>query len=345
MPPSSGEGSGEAQTLDLIVTLVCAVVIAVHAWDRYNTPERNRVSTTRSAFLFTGAGYVGASLLIFLLLSQVVLQPGGLTRWLQLALEVEGPKALLEKYCAPPVLAAFILTVLLPHTPILNSADEWLLRRFQAWGSIPSGVRDLASKLAPQALRIGQAEVNELDQWIEAEGEIPNELAKLIGVDPPETPRGGLTRVLRLYRELQKLEATQTYEFAFRSRHEVWQAIQDDFRVFLAESQAFFVLFEELKPLAVAAGEEALARAKRCYREICKKMHRDMSELLAQLLLIVEGSGQRIVNRLLPIGVDETRVGPELQVGPFLFIGAMMIFGMLGVVSVISRRAAISRPP
>src|SRR6185437_16976440 len=38
--------------------LVCAVVVAVHALDRYNTPESNRVSTTRAAFLFTGAGYV-----------------------------------------------------------------------------------------------------------------------------------------------------------------------------------------------------------------------------------------------------------------------------------------------
>lgn len=67
--PVGGLSQQTQQTADLLVTLICALVVAIHAWDRYNTPESNRVSTTRSAFLFTGAGYVGASLLLFLLLS------------------------------------------------------------------------------------------------------------------------------------------------------------------------------------------------------------------------------------------------------------------------------------
>ena len=334
------------QTADLLVTFICALVVAVHAWDRYNTPETNRVSTTRSAFLFTGAGYVGASLMLFLLLSQVALKPGGMTQGLQFFFEIEGPKALLEKYCAPPVLAAVILTVLLPHTPILSSADEWLLKRFQAWGSIPHGVRDLAVKLAPQALRLGSAEVAQLQEWIESEGDIPNELLKFVGAEPAETARGSLTRTLRLYRELQKLEAISAYEFAFRTRQATWEGIKDDFRVFLAESQAFFVLFEQLTTLEGTAGETALAKSKKCYRDICRKMHRDMSEFLAQLLLMVEGSDQRIVNRLQPMGVaSSTRVGPDMPVGPFLFMGAMMIFGMLGVVSVVSPHHSNVLPP
>ena len=50
-------------------------------------------------------------------------------------------------------------------------------------------------------------------------------------------------------------------------------------------------------------------------------MHRDLTEFLAQLLLMVEGSDQRIINRLQPMGfVSSTRVGPEMQVGPFVFM-------------------------
>ena len=61
---------------------------------------------------------------------------------------------------------------------------------------------------------------------------------------------------------------------------------------------------------------------------------------------MVEGSDQRIINRLQPIGfVSSTRVGPDMQVGPFLFIGAMMIFGMLGVVSVVSPHQSHILPP
>jgi hypothetical protein len=323
------------RTWDLVVTLTCAVVVGVHAWDRYNTPESNRVSTTRSAFLFTGAGYIGASLTIFLLLSQVALQPGA--HGVLAVLEIEGIQEILKSYCAPSVLAAVILTVLLPHTPILSSADDWLLRRFQAWGSIPQGIRNLAGKLEPKALRLGPADVLELQDWIKAEPEIPDELANIVSADPPETSRGSLARVLRLYRELQNLEAASGYQFAFRSRQDTWQGIEEDFRVFLAESHAFFVLFEQLKPLEGTASEAALAKAKKCYREICRKMHLDLTEFLAQLLLMVEGSDQRINNRLQPIGfVASARVGPQIQVGPFLFMGAMMILGMLGVVSIVS---------
>src|SRR5271166_2168831 len=90
-------------TRDLIVTIICAAVVAVHAWDRYNTPESNRVSTTRSAFLFTGAGYVSASLILFLFLSQVALQPGALPRGVLAVLEIEGIQAILNHYCAPQV--------------------------------------------------------------------------------------------------------------------------------------------------------------------------------------------------------------------------------------------------
>jgi len=330
---------------DLLVTLICAAVVAVHAWDRYNTPKSNRVSTTRAAFLFTGAGYISASLILFLFLSHA-LKPSALPKGVLAVLELEGIEEILKNYCAPPVLAAVILTVLLPHTPVISSADDWLLKRFQAWGSIPQGVRNLAGKLAPQALQLKPADVAQLQAWIEAEEELPNELTKIVSADPAETSRGSVTRILRIYRELQNLETAPGYQSAFRSWQDVWQGIKEDFHVFLAETQAFFVLFEQLSPLEGTAGEAALARAKKCYRDICRKMHRDATEFLAQLLLMVEGSDQRIGNRLQAIGfAAPPQPGPRLQVGPFVFMGAMMIFGMLGIVSLGSPHPGQGLPP
>ena len=328
-------------TADLVVTLICAAVVAVHAWDRYNTPETNRVSTTRSLFLFTGAGYVSASLILYLLLSEVLLRPDT-----GLFLGLEGPKKILSDYSSPPVLAALLLTVLLPNTPIISEADRWLLERFRLWGRIPHGVRNLAQELTPQALHVTPAEVAELQAWIAAEGEVPDDLAGVVSAEAPETARGGLARVLRLYLELQKLETAVAYRDAFRSQQDAWLAIKEDFRVFLAESQAFFVLFEKLTPLEGTAGETALTKNKRCYRDICRKIHGDMTEFLAQLLLMVEGSDQRIGNRLQAIGfVPPAQPSPHMQVGPFLFMGAMMIFGMLGVVAVVSPQHGQVLPP
>jgi hypothetical protein len=334
-------GSLSPHATDLVVTAICAFIVAVHAWDRYNTPETNRVSTTRSLFLFTGAGYVSASLILYLLLSEVLLRPDT-----GLFLGLEGPKKILSDYSSPPVLAALLLTVLLPNTPIVSEADRWLLERFRLWGRIPHGVRNLAQELTPQALHVTPAEVAELQAWIAAEGEVPDDLAGVVSAEAPETARGGLARVLRLYLELQKLETGIAYRNAFRSQQDAWLGIKEDFRVFLAESQAFFVLFEKLTPLEGTAGETALTKNKRCYRDICRKIHGDMTVFLAQLLLMVEGSDQRIGNRLQAIGfASPAQLAPHMQVGPFLFMGAMMILGMLGVVSVLSPQRAHVLPP
>jgi hypothetical protein len=350
MEHSAGDLTQQTQAADLLVTLFCAIVVAVHAWDRYNTPESNRVSTTRTLFLFTGAGYVSGSLTLFLLLSEVVLNPGLLTfgvasdvlkSGVLIVTHVREFQEILRAYCAPPVLAAVILTVLLPHTPIVSTADRWLLERFQTWGRIPQGVRNLTQELTPQALHLAPADVAELQEWIAVEGEVPEDLAGIVSAEAPETVRGSLARVLRLYVELQKLEMVSAYRSAFRSQEDAWLAIKQDFRVFLAESQAFFVLFEKLTPLEGTAGETALTKNKRCYRDICRKIHKDMTEFLAQLLLMVEGSDQRIGNRLQTIGfAAPAQPSPHMQVGPFMFMGAMMILGMLGVVSVLSPQHA-----
>jgi hypothetical protein len=49
-------------TDNLYVTLACALIVVFYAARRYNTPETNRLSTTRSLFFLAGVGYVAASL-------------------------------------------------------------------------------------------------------------------------------------------------------------------------------------------------------------------------------------------------------------------------------------------
>jgi len=319
-------------TDNLYVTLLCALIVTFYAARRYNTPETNRLSTTRSLFFLTGVGYVAASFTLFLLLCEVALKPGVLT-----FLGVEDVQRAIGAYAAaPPVLAAVILTTLLPHTVVVSAADHWMLKRFQSWGRIPHGVRNLADKLDAESFQMRAGDVAKLREWIFADSDIPNEVANDLGAEAAESASGGLARVVRLYSELQRLEALPSYRGAFRSRPDTWQAIQANFKVFIAESQAFFVLFEQLKPLAETAGEEALRRAKRCYRGICEKSYRDMTEYLAQLLLIVEASEARINSRLQSIGFFTTEeVCPHLDVGPILFMGFVMTVGMLALVAVV----------
>jgi hypothetical protein len=318
-----------SSTSGFVVTLVCALVVLMHAAHRYDTPETNRFSTTRMLFQTTRAGYVAASLALFFLLSQFVLMPR--------VLPVPGFDAIKEsiaQYSAPPVLAALLITAILPYFPVINASDAWLLRFFQSLGSIPFGVHNLAGSLTLSALQFGEADVKQLQNWILDDSDTPRELASFVSADRYETVRGGFSRVLWLYLELQKLQASPTYRVSFRSRQDAWDAIQQDFRVFIAQSQAFFVFFDQLN-VEGAAGENALATAKKSYREICLNMYRHTAEFLAQLLVIVEGSDHRIGNRLRSMGFSApTNSYLSMEVGPLLSMAAMVIFTLLGVVSV-----------
>ncbi len=317
---------------DPLVTLVCALVVAFYAAKRYNTPDTNRLSTTRSLFLLTGAGYVTASLALFLILCEIVLRPGILE-----FIGVSDVQKLVAQYTAtPPVLAAVILTTLLPNTAVISAGDAWLLKRFQVWGSIPQGVRNLADTLTQNTLPVTDAVLSNLQDYMLSDGDIPNELTTRISADSSGTSRGNLTRVLRLYQELEKLEGSPDYAKAFRVRQDAWQAIRADFRVFTAQSQAFFVLFDQLTPVEGSAGTNALKQARDRYNDICRKLHAHLAQFLAQLLLMVEGSDVMIKNRLQSIGfcIVEPPCIP-LPIGPFVFMGVVMIVAILGVVAVV----------
>jgi hypothetical protein len=317
-------------TEDVFLTLACGLVVALYASRRYNTPETNRFSTTRALFLFTGAGYVAASLALFFVLSEIVLKPGILT-----FLGLEDAQKYVAKFSAPPVIAAVLLTTLLPNAVVVSTADAWLLGRFQTWGRIPLGIRILADSLAPASLTIREADLTKLRVWIMKDGDVPDELAPRISTENAETPSDSLTRILRLYCELQKLQEGSSYANSFRRWDADWQSLRADFRIFAAQSHAFFVLFDTLATLHGTAGEEALEQSRDRYREICRHFHAEIAEFLARLLLNVEGSRPRILERLRSIGFWMEEPCPPLPVGPLVFMGAMMIVAILGVVATV----------
>ena len=131
---------------------------------------------------------------------------------------------------------------------------------------------------------------------------IPTDLAESMSTAWADTSGGDFTRVLKLYFEVQTLEALPGYAASYRVRQDAWLAVQVDFRMFVTQSLVFFFYFNELNPKEGKATEKALNRAKNTYRDICGKMYRDLAEFLAQLLLMVEGSDASISNRLRSIG-------------------------------------------
>jgi hypothetical protein len=320
-----------------LVTLVCAVFVAVYAVRRYNTPETNRLSTTQSLFYLTGAGYLTASVALFIVL-YLALKPGMLPPGMLSFFGIDNYQELIAKYSAPQILAAAILTALLPNVPLIDAWDKWVLQRFQAWGSIPQGVRNLADMVERSPLAMDAEALAKLRAWISDAAEIPSELANSLSADPITTSQGNFTRTLRFYREVRDLEDLPAYANAFRVRHDAWQTLSADFQVFTAQSFAFFALFDQLTRIGEPAAE-TLRHARERYHYICRNLRGHLAELVAGLLLMVEGSEPRINSRLQGMGfsVREQPCAP-LPIGPFVFMGTMLVLAILAL-------AAVVRPP
>ena len=319
---------------DALVVVACGAVVALYAWNRYNTPDTNRLSTTRALFLASGAGYVLACIAVFAILSEIVLKPGILS-----FLGVEDAQKLVVEYTGPSVLSAVllstvVLTTLLPNVAVVSTVDAWLLKTFQSWGRIPQGVRTLANALGPQALQVRQADLDDLREWIRREAITPDELASAVSANEPDTPSGDLTRCLLLYRALEKLAEQSAYADAFRSCQSGWASIRADTRVFAAQAHAFFLLFDRLRLVEGNASATARKQAEECFHDICLRLHRQMAEFLAQVLLIVESSNLRIRSKVESLGFYvEVVTCPPPPVGPFVFTGVMVMVGILSLIA------------
>src|ERR1700739_1074318 len=101
----------------------CTFLVAIYAWDRFNTPSSNRSLTLRALFWSNCIGYVISALLLFASLSYLLQQ----SPW-QRALGLSGQAPL-----PAPLIATLALTTLLPSVPMLKRLDGWLLSKFLGW--------------------------------------------------------------------------------------------------------------------------------------------------------------------------------------------------------------------
>ena len=322
---------------DPFVTAVCCVFVMFYAFKRYDTPETNRRSTTRSLFLITGAGYVLVTLIFYFVLCRIILKPGVLYF---LGPSIEDAQKLVSQYSAPPILAAVALTTLLPNIRVVKDWDAWVLRRFQKWGSIPFGVSNLAEdvlRCEPPTAR----ELAELREWMADDGDVPNELICRASGDATNTARGSLTQVLRLMRSAERLAASPGFARVVRRCKLDPQKQKEEFRVYAAISQAFFVLFDHLQALEGPAGEDAKKQAREHYTEISRKQSLSIATFIAQLLLASESSELQIARRLASVGLPVREHGAlPLPVGPLVFVGAVIVALVLSVASFMPRQPA-----
>lgn len=129
-----------------------AVVVCLYARDRFDSPQPTRSTTTFTRYWVARLGYIASMLALYLVL-------GGALRDVDLAVLwnfLQVPEAIKNADRMPgPLVAALLLTSMLPSFPFLSRIDETVKNWFQRVGNIPFEARMLSGQLLTARLQPG----------------------------------------------------------------------------------------------------------------------------------------------------------------------------------------------
>ena len=202
----------------------CASMIAIYAWERFNTPSTNRSSTRQLLYWQSCVGYILSALSLFGVLSLLLEQ----AVWRDLL-------GLKDNQSLPaPLLATLAMTTLLPRVPLLSRVDRWLLDLFLDWAAIPAEVKRRAAALTPHGFTVDRADMQRLAE--RCDGLFGEFFASHLG-DRRDTDlersRLRFTRVAKLYLQIQDLSSEPRYSRFFDQHAEEYTALATETEGFI----------------------------------------------------------------------------------------------------------------
>ncbi len=180
-----------------------AVIVVLYARDRFDKPESARSTTTRTRYWGARVGYILSMLLLFLMLGGAAADLN--FQWLWDFLQVQAVLKDSERLPGP-LLAALVLTSLLPHVEFLSRIDEAVKKWFQRIGNIPFEVRLLSSQLQTIDFCPAPSTLDRVAPALLEFGVIPDWLQ-----EPADTLRYKWARTMALWAIVESWRSTRGY--------------------------------------------------------------------------------------------------------------------------------------
>lgn len=146
--------------LESIEWLVGTAFVLYHAFIRFNDPPSSRSNTTAGRYYTAATVYCLSMLAVFLLLARV---PDALRYFTS---DVKQP----IEGLSPPLVAALIVTVLLPKIPPLVHFDDWIRSFLHDIASIPLEAVLLSQKLHAAELKTDKQTKQRVADWLKSAG-------------------------------------------------------------------------------------------------------------------------------------------------------------------------------
>jgi hypothetical protein len=181
---------------------VAVALTAFYAGNRFATPRTLRSETTRFQYYGSCVTYVVSCIGLLMFLSWILAHKPALLGVLYSPSPIPEELQRLDA----PLVAALILTTLLPSVPILRDVDAAVLRFFHRLGAIPLGAVRWSQRMNLAQLTISEKLVADTKLYIANSSLLPDSLADQLQPDfALDSVRFRFTRSLALYVALNNL--------------------------------------------------------------------------------------------------------------------------------------------
>lgn len=297
--------------MSLTVEWVASILLVIYFTNaRFDTPRHNRSSTTRAQFRFAQISYVLSAVALFAVLATVLTTSPNVLK----AFHVPGEMEPFLNGLSSPLLAALVMTTLLPQFPGLAQIDAGLLKYFQDMGHIPGAVKQLAGKLIQRSLKIDDESFQRMNDFLrdrmdQEKGVLPEDL----NLDGSKPTGYKFTRMLHFHMRLQALRLDPRYE-PFVNWHDAdlaaaFKAVDE----ILTVADKFFPLSRAYDPnTSSKAFDQTLHELKKSFRLQIDSANVRLAELAARAVLLCERSENERRRRLEWLGLPEQETVGQL---------------------------------
>jgi hypothetical protein len=286
--------------------LLGLVMVLTYAVGRFNTPNTNRASTTVARFWFASLCYYIGVFFLYLLLSGVVTNSPDIAKGLGV-----GGSGLPEEIGAisGPLLAALIMTVLLPNFPVICRIDQGLLKFFQDMGNIPLEVRLLSAQLRKADFEIPAMVQNQALSYVKTKLEPAGLSTNDLCFTKCDTPQFHWARIVAMITVLRSWEGRRRYAGVLSTFAEDYKQVNDKFDRLNASAARCFPIFaagaqgsRRANAGGTARVPNPLAECRRAFQEQCEDLYNDVADLIARGILKCELTRRERNARLAEIG-------------------------------------------
>jgi hypothetical protein len=299
--------------------LVAGVLTAFYAGNRFATPRTLRSETTRFQYYSSYVTYVVSCIGLLMFLSWILAHKPALLGILYSPSPI--PEEL--KGLDAPLVAALVLTTLLPSVPVLRDIDSALLRFFHRMGAIPLGAVRWAQRMNMTQLTISEKLVADTKLYIANSTLLPDSLAAQLQPDfNLDSVRFRFTRCLALYVALNNLPGWTGYSADFPEER---AAFEKKMSSLFAQSVAFFTLTTQLVQRQLEPAADSVDQ----FRSYALDAYEDIRLMLARVLLYSCNSDAEVAHQLTKIGFAVQRpslIRLPLNLLSFDFAGVVVLF-------------------